>query len=53
MEAGSRRSRASHDQDVEATCLDQVDQTRTAKNLRRRLELLAYKVTLDKIAADE
>ena len=37
--------------DLGATYLDQVDHTRTTKNLRRRLELLGYKVTLDKTAA--
>jgi transposase len=40
-----------HYKDLGATYLDQVDQARTTKNLRRRLELLGYKVTLDKIAA--
>ena len=40
-----------HDKDLGATYLDQVDHARTTKNLRRRLELLGYKVTLDKIAA--
>lgn len=43
--------RRTHYADLGATYLDQINHHRSAKNLKRRLELLGYKVSLEKLAA--
>ena len=43
--------RRTHYKDLGANYLDQINHHRTAKNLKRRLELLGYKVSLEKLAA--
>jgi transposase len=40
-----------HYRDLGETYLDQIDEHRTAKNLKRRLEMLGYKVSLEKAPA--